>query len=568
MSTASGNDQAGALLISELVTLGVPHFCIAPGSRSTPLAGAAIRHPGATVTVFTDERSASFFALGVGRATGRPAVVITTSGTAVANCHPAATEAKAAGVPLLLLTADRPPELTDTGANQTIDQVKFFGDSVLHFTGLPCPNEAMSNAALRTAIDTAYARAGEGPVHINCPFREPLGGTTPGRLAESSSPARPQTRFVAAERCPAPDALKELADSLSAVRRGLLIIGGIDSRQEREAAEQLATLLAWPVCADITSGLRLGGALEHAVTPFDLMLRSPEFRDAAQPEAILHVGGSVVSKRLHEWLAATGATHIRVAPGPRRLDPRHSVTCRVDANLVPLVRELTKRVEPRPDTAWRDRLVRAGAAARSAMVTSGEASVARLVSEEATGGVFVAASMGIRNLDIFGTCSGPTRAVGSNRGASGIDGCVATAAGWSQGKPTTLLIGDQALLHDLSSLPVLREHPVTVVVVNNGGGAIFSFLPIAAADDVFEKAFAGPPSNQLAAVARALGIEAPPAVSVEEFADAYRRAQQSGASCLIEVVTDRNTVVAEHEAMIAPALAAAAAHLCGTEHSP
>jgi len=566
MNTASGNDRAGTLLISELVTLGVPHFCIAPGSRSTPLAGAALRHPGATVTVFTDERSASFFALGVGRATGRPAVVITTSGTAVANCHPAATEAKAAGIPLLLLTADRPPELTDTGANQTIDQVKFFGDSVLHFTGLPCPGEAMSNAALRTTIDSAYARAGEGPVHINCPFREPLGGTSPDLVAEAPLPDRPQTYFVAAERCPTPDALKELADSLSAVRRGLLIIGGIDSREDREAAEQLATLLAWPVCADITSGLRLGDALKHAVTPFDLLLRSPEFRSAALPETILHIGGSVVSKRLHEWLATTGATHIRVAPGPRRLDPRHSVTCRVDANLVPLVRELTKQTKTQPDASWRALLVQAGTAARNAIVTSGEASVARIVSEEAKGGIFVAASMGIRNLDLFGTCSGPSRAVGSNRGASGIDGCVATAAGWSQGKPTTLLIGDQALLHDLSSLPVLREHPVTVVVINNGGGAIFSFLPIAEANDVFEKAFAGPASTQLAAVARALGIEAPPAVSVEGFADTYRNAQQSGASCLIEVVTDRNAVVAQHEAMIAPALAAVN-HLCGTEQS-
>ncbi|MCS5617959.1 MAG: thiamine pyrophosphate-dependent enzyme [Pirellulales bacterium] len=220
-----------------------------------------------------------------------------------------------------------------------------------------------------------------------------------------------------------------------------------------------------------------------------------------------------------------------------------------------------------PDTVWRDQLVGAGSAARAALVTSGEATVARLVSEEATGGVFVAASMGIRNLDIFGTCSGPARAVGSNRGASGIDGCVATAAGWSRGGPTTLLIGDQALLHDLSSLPVLREHPVTVVVVNNGGGAIFGFLPIAAADDVFEEAFAGPPSTHLGAVARALGIEAPPAVAVGDFAEAYRSAQQSGASCLIEVITDRDAVVAEHEAMIAPALAAAAAHLSGTERS-
>jgi 2-succinyl-5-enolpyruvyl-6-hydroxy-3-cyclohexene-1-carboxylate synthase len=175
--------------------------------------------------------------------------------------------------------------------------------------------------------------------------------------------------------------------------------------------------------------------------------------------------------------------------------------------------------------------------------------------------------MGIRNLDAFGTCSGPARAVGSNRGASGIDGCVATAAGWSRGQPTTLLIGDQALLHDLSSLPVLREHPVTVVVVNNGGGAIFSFLPIATADDVFDEAFAGPSSAHLAKVARALGIEAPSAVSVEDFAEVYRTAQQSGASCLIEVVTDRNSVVTEHEAIIAPALAAAAAQLSGTEQS-
>lgn len=567
MSTASCNDRAGALIVAELVALGVPHFCIAPGSRSTPLAAAAIRHRGAAVTVFTDERSASFFALGVGRATGQPAAVITTSGTAVANCHPAAVEAKAARVPLLLLTADRPPELRDTGANQTIDQVKFFGDTVLHFTGLPCPTQAMSESALRTTIDTAYARAKEGPVHINCPFREPLGGTPPGRAPESVLPSSPHTKFVAGHRCPAPDALTELAATLSSVRRGLLIVGAIDSARDREASKRLAALLGWPVYADITSGLRLGSTLEHAVSPFDLLLRSRDFRDAALPEAVVHVGGSVVSKRLHDWLAEKESTHIRVAPGARRLDPRHSVTCRVDADLVPLVRELTGRIQAHPDEAWRDRLVGAGSAARAALITRGEATVARVVSEEAAGKVFVAASMGIRNLDLFGTCSGPARLVGSNRGASGIDGCIATAAGWSRGQQTTLLIGDQALLHDLSSLPVLREHPVTVVVVNNGGGAIFGFLPIAAAGDVFEEAFAGPATAGLGEVARTLGIEAPPAVSVEDFAGVYRAAQLSPGSSLIEVVTDRDAVVSDHKAMIAPALAAVAALLTDTEQS-
>lgn len=579
MSTESDNDRAGELIVAELVALGVPHFCIAPGSRSTPLAAAIIRHPGAEVTVFTDERSASFFALGVGRATGLPAVVVTTSGTAVANCHPAVVEAKAAAVPLLLLTADRPPELRDTGANQTIDQIKFFGDSVVHFTSLPCPTEAMGSAALRTTIDTAFARAGAGPVHINCPFREPLAGRIPSTPPQSDShsdggrgPGRdpntrtlPHTQFLAAERCPSPGALDQLAATLSAAQRGLLIIGGIDDPQVRAAAEQLAELLGWPVCADITSGLRLGSALKHAVTPFDLLLRCVKFRAAAQPETILHIGGSVVSKRLHDWIAETGAAHIRVAPGPHRLDPRHSVTCRVDADLVPLVRGLTERLKATPDDAWRDLLVDAGSAARAALITTGEATVARVISEEARGGVFVAASMGIRNLDLFGTCSGPARAVGSNRGASGIDGCIATAAGWSGGEPTTLLIGDQALLHDLSSLPVLRQHPLTVVVVNNGGGAIFSFLPIAAASDVFEAAFAGPASTDLAGVARALGLAAPPAVSVADFPGAYREAQESGAACLIEVITDRGAVVPDHEAMIDPSLAAAAAVLSSTE---
>jgi len=576
VSTESDNDRVGQLIVSELVALGVPHFCIAPGSRSTPLAAAIIRHPGAEVTVFTDERSASFFALGVGRATGRPAVVITTSGTAVANCHPAAVEAKSAGVPLLLLTADRPPELRDTGANQTIDQIKFFGDSVVHFTALPCPTEAMGSAALRSTIDTAFARASAGPVHINSPFREPLGGRAPSHSEGSGvgdderhpiPRTVPHTRFLAAERCPSPDALDQLAVTLSSAHRGLLIIGGIDDPKIRAAAEQLAGLLGWPVCADITSGLRIGSALKHAVTPFDLLLRCREFRDAARPEAVLHIGGSVVSKRLHDWIAETGASHIRVAPGTHRLDPRHSVTCRIDADLVPLVRGLTERLKATPDEAWRDRLVDAGSAARAALVTQGEALVARIISEEAEGGVFAAASMGIRNLDVFGTCSGPARVVSSNRGASGIDGCVATAAGWSQGEPTTLLIGDQALLHDLSSLPVLREHRVTVVVVNNGGGAIFRFLPISAADDVFEQAFTGPASTDLAGVAQALGLGAIPGVSVVDFADAYRSAQRSGVSTLIEVVTQPGTVVEEHEAMIAPSLIAAAALLNAAEQS-
>lgn len=554
-AVARANARRGALVVEELVRLGVPRFCVAPGSRSTPLVAAVARR--APSTVFTDERAAAFFAVGLGRATGRPAVVVTTSGTAVANLWPAVMEADLAGVPLILLTADRPPELRQTGANQAVDQVKVFGDAVRWFAELPCPDDSgFADPAVLTTLDTAFARAvGErGPVQVNCAFRKPLGHDVPGPIEVPGWGDGPWTRAVPARRMPH---LDELAARLSTAR-GLVVVGALDAAEDRAAARALVEHLGWPVHADVTSGLRLGGNLPGLLAPFDTLLQSPSFRRAARPEVVLELGGPVVSLGYREWLARIGAFHVRVARDLRRRDPAHTVRLQVEADLsalVPMVTEIPTAI----DVAWRDRLVEAARAAR-AVVPEGwsEPAIACAVCRElGPDGLFVASSMPVRDLDWFGPVGGPVVPVSANRGASGIDGTVATAAGWScgRGRRAALLVGDQALLHDVGSLALLREHPLVVVVVNNGGGGIFSLLPVAAATEVFERHFANAHDWRFAEIARAFGIEyrAPQDLAALKTA----LCEATAGPWLVEVRTDRAENARLHRALAARRVEAA-----------
>ncbi len=510
--TAAANEAAGRLIIEELARAGVARFCVAPGSRSTPLAAALAARPDLPQSVIIDERGAAFFALGVGRATGRPAAVITTSGTAMANAMPAAIEADAAGVPLLLLSADRPPELRATGANQTIDQVKMFGGVTRWYAELPCPGTGASDAAVLTTLDQAVHRTRcqpPGPVHLNLLFREPLsdsGDPRPAahgdpRLARWRDSGDPFTITRLPRLTPAPEDHDALLAILSGARRGLVVIGAIHDADERAAADALSAGLGWPVWADITSGLT------GTVPMLDALLGAPAFQRAAAPDVILHLGGPVISKRHLGWLADFPPRHhVVIRPDPGRLDPAHCVTLQLTAHLAAIP------ALP-PVGVGCPLLIAAGQAARAAttpLVPDGsEPDIARRV---AAAGLPVLAgnSMPIRDLDLFAAPRPPHQA--ANRGASGIDGLLATAAGWSAGldQPVAALIGDLSALHDLSSLALLaRAHPpVAAVVVNNGGGGIFSFLPVAGLAAGFESHFAAAHSWRLAPIAAALGLHA------------------------------------------------------------
>lgn len=551
------------LIVEELLRSGAGHFFLAPGSRSTPLALAVARNRRARYLVHFDERGTAFAALGYGRATGKPAVWITTSGTAVANGLPAVVEAATDGVPLILLTADRPPELRETGANQTIDQAKIFGDYVRWQLDLPVPDPAIDPAFVLTTVDQAVyrsLRAPAGPVHLNCMFREPLVPSAelalPSSLEAWGSGETPYTTYSVSNVLPEPQDLRRLTGLLTESERTLLIAGRLPTVAEGRAVAELATRLGVPFLPDVGSQVRLGaGDYPGAVPYYDQVLLSKDFAQAHRPEVVVYFGSRGASKRLQQFVTQSRPRHlIVVRNSPARFDPDHRVTWHVEASVAALCEALTDYLPERIGraTEWTSSWVaaskKAGETLNRYFEEASELSeplVARLISGliPEGHGLFLGSSMPVRDMDRFGTAVGPEVRVAANRGASGIDGTAATAAGFALGlkKPVTLVLGDLALLHDLNSLALLRKLPVpvVVVVVNNDGGGIFSFLPQAGQDDVFEPLFGTPHGYTFEAAARMFGLEYHHPDTPEAFIEAYHAASSGDRPVLIEVTTDR-----------------------------
>ncbi len=572
--TPRANLLWATLIVEELVRTGVELFCVAPGSRSTPLVAALAANERARSLIHFDERGTAFAALGCARATGRPAAWITTSGTAVANGLPAVVEAATDGVPIILLTADRPPELRQTGANQTIDQPDIFGDYVRWRFDLPAPDAGVDPAMVLTTVDQAVyraRRAPSGPVHLNLMFREPFIPEPGDREVGQSAPERwsrggePYTRYAATRPAVDLDEVELLWEELQPVERGLVVAGRLPSRKQGEAVLRLAESLGWPLLPDVGSQVRLGARSENLVPYHDALLASEPFKASHVPQAVLHLGGRAVSKRLEQFLAGSRPDpYVVVRENPFRLDPGHRVTHSVEAEVLDLCAALTKVAERRPPVpaapwtaSWRgasekvDRRLDLSSAQTKEL---NEPLVARLISRHIPGehSLCVASSMPIRDLDTYAAEDGAPVPVAANRGASGIDGTVATAAGFvrASGRPVTLLIGDLALLHDLNSLAMLRDLPVVVVVLNNDGGAIFSFLPVARHREFFEPYFGTPQglSFEHAAAMFGLGYERPSTTT--EFVEAYRTVCDRNGPALIEVRTDREENTEVHRRLL------------------
>lgn len=562
------------LLVEELVRCGVGLFCLAPGSRSTPLVQAVAANPEARHLMHFDERGTAFAALGYARATGRPAAWVTTSGTAVANGLPAVVEASVDGVPLVLLTADRPPELRDTGANQTIPQPSVFGEYVRWRFDLPAPTAEIDPAFVLTTADQSVHRAlgrPRGPVHLNCMFREPLDADAPDDdgLARWRASGEPYTRYVAPESVDRA-AVADLTERLRGIERGLVVAGRLATRAEGEAAARLAGALGWPLLPDVGSQVRFEDSA--VACPFyDQALGSDAFREPFAPEAVIHLGGRVTSKRLGRLLAdARPDPLVVVRDDPFRFDPDHVVTDRVVADVEAFCGALAEEVRRRAESptpwlkAWRAASVAVSDTLDAHLSESGvitEPAVARLAARHAGAGLVLAASMPVRDADAFAALGGTATLVASNRGASGIDGTVATAAGFARGldAPATLLLGDLALLHDLNSLAMLRDPaqpPVTVVAVNNDGGGIFHFLPIAERADVFEPYFGTPHGLGFEHAARMFGLAYHRPETLAGLDAALGEARSSGRSALVEVRTERVANRALHADLLARCAAA------------
>lgn len=549
------------LLVEELVRCGIGGFVLSPGSRSTPLALAVAQNSRAHSVVHFDERGAAFYALGRAKALGKPVALVCTSGSAAANYWPAVVEAAAAGVPLVIVTADRPPELLQCGANQAIDQVRLYGGYARATVELPTPSEHIAPAYLLAAINDAFHKAlypSPGPVHINCMFREPLAPVADGvDLAAYAAPlqqwhtggtvftARPDVRHV-----PSPQDVAIAEDVLKSGASGAIIVGELPPGCDREPIVALAEKLGWPLLPDVTSGLRFGCAGPACLPYYDALLLSESFREAFRPEVVLHLGGRFVSKRLLQHLASLRPTYLHVDASPARQDPNHQATHRIVAAPDLFCAALSARANSEAvalsDLSTVTATVRATLEhALCDRSENCEPTVAHIISSMAPEGsaLFIGNSLPVREMDLFGVAGGNRLVVGANRGASGIDGNIATAAGFADalGREATILVGDLTLLHDLNSLALLRgkRQPTALVVINNDGGGIFSFLPIAEHGEHFERCFGTPHGMDFEGAARQFGLEYARPKHADAFHDEYRHALEEECTTLIEVRTER-----------------------------
>ena len=558
------NQEWASQIVRALIQHGVDTFFISPGSRSTPLTAALARVDGIRTIVHYDERGSAFAALGYGRGRSMPAAWITTSGTAVANGFPAVIEAEQDEVPLLLLTADRPPELRATSANQTIDQVKIFGKFTRFFFDVPPPDPSLSNRFVDSLIGKAVAATkgnAPGPVHLNCMFREPLAPEVAPSREKILSPQVEPSVVLHAIGAPGSGQFESVRSIVSNTRRGLVVAGRIQSKYEATHIQRLALSLGWPLLADVLSQSRHKEESQEVLIPFyDMVLCSEEFITLNKPETILYFGKPGVSKRLQSYLAGLEETiWIQISPSNERIDPALRVDIRVESP-IPFFCESMENIHKKTDEGWLKNWQ--ASSRRCEQILTGdnqdildEVEAVSLLHNaiQPSHVLFLGNSLPVRISNSFAPLFKGNIHVAANRGASGIDGLLATAMGLSVGsrKPCIALLGDLSLLHDLNSLGLLKEnnHPLIVIVLNNDGGGIFSFLPIAGQKDIFNAYFATPHGRTFRQAASMYDILYAQPATLQEFKEVLERAIAGEENIIIEVLTTRETTHARIRAL-------------------
>jgi 2-succinyl-5-enolpyruvyl-6-hydroxy-3-cyclohexene-1-carboxylate synthase len=537
--------------VDELSAAGIENVCLCPGSRSTPLALTFERHPNIKTWMHLDERSCAYFALGMAKASGKPIAILCSSGTAAVNFAPAVVEAFHSHVPLIVLTADRPPELQGLGANQTIDQYNLYGSAVKWFTQLPLP-EASDHMLryVRTVAGRAVAIALEGargPVHINAPFREPL----------VPLPIELHTQERRRPEAPAPSLeLPPILGGLLSARRPLVICGP-ESGLKSEAVKQLADTLNSPILADPISGLR-GFDAPGVLGTYDYFLRDRSVSKTLRPDYVLRFGAPPTSKPLATYLQLhSEACQVQIAPAGSWPDPDLTANEVVSVDPSGICASLEGKrgsADPQWLEAWLRLENKTSSSIREALseIDATEPSVILDLADIAASGATIVAgnSMPVRDIDSFFT-AGTGATILGNRGASGIDGVVSTALGAStqSSDPTFLVIGDLSFYHDMNGLLAAQRFGLhaTIVLINNDGGGIFSFLPQHEDTEHFEALWGTPHGLDFSHAAKMYGVGYQRVTTREEYKAALEASFSADGVQIIEIKTDREENLRLHQ---------------------
>lgn len=534
-------------IVHQLISQGVNYFCLSPGSRITPLAIAIAENDRAQTFIHYDERGSAFHALGAARASGSPVAILTTSGTAIGNIMPAVMEASLSRIPLLLLTADRPPELREVSANQTIDQVKLFSNYVRWQFELPCPDSNFPDRFLATTMAQAVHLANaapKGPVHINCMFREPFFTNEP--LDPTNAPLYyEQTTTIFSEK-----RLQYWREQFSEMEQGIIIVGSLHTQDLLYPIIKLAETLDWPILADIDSGLRSYGNIKPIIPFYDLIFKT---QPDLPPCPLLQFGDRLVSKSLLEWIGRIKPTlYCHVSEHPFRADPKHSVTHRIPCDPCYFAEEIQKGLSSKSSwlPKWKDWSNRIKEKIKIPSHEISEPGITRWLLEHIPQdyAFFFANGMPVRDADTFFYPQKRTGPVFTNRGVSGIDGNIATIAGLCEGskRPLIAIIGDQTALHDLNSIAQLKKttYPIILIIINNAGSGMFSFLPVFQNTPIhlFEEYFASSHNLNFEHAALLFGLSYYKPESWEELSEVPLTQ-----SCIIELTTNRDRNLTLHQ---------------------
>ena len=551
------NAKRANLLIDTLYNQGIHNFCVAPGSRSTPLALAIGEHPKAKAFIHFDERGLGFYALGLAKALKTPVALLVTTGTAVANLFPAIMEAHLSRIPLLILSADRPPELRDCGANQTADHIKIFESFTRWETDLafsdPLASDEYIISTLAHAVDRCF-KSPAGPVQVNCMIREPF-----IYLDTFSKEDHISCVYESRNTTPPVTTFKTWGTLLSQKEKGVILLGS-DALQESDLDSflLLAEKLNWPIFSDIISGGRQIGDHPCHIEHFEFLIKAlPDM----QADVILQIGNRFVSKSLQQWIQKQKtSSYFFVADHPFRQDPLHRVSRRMECNTDLFCKSLINWITP-PLNSWTFLW-------KSAAILTKQIIAEHFLKNEAftepslfsffnsqnpSFPFFLSNSMPVRDADLLFYPLEGNSSFFCNRGSSGIDGNIATAAGIAEGlqKPLIAILGDLATLHDINSLSLVSKSkiPIILIIINNQGGGIFSFLPVAEKKELFEEFIATSHPYSFSLISETFSLPYAKVDSLESLEKTWKQAQKTKTHFVIECSTERKSNVIHHQTL-------------------